>query len=123
MPRAPREPSFGDRLGATLKRWLFEGNVPVKLGMLVLFFGVAAALKYALDEGWVRFPIEFRLAAIAVAAFAGLIWGWRNRVARPAFGLSLQGGAIGVLLLTIFAAYRLYALLPAGVAFGWCWCW
>lgn len=118
MPRAPREPSFGDRLGATLKRWLFEGNVPVKLGMLVLFFGVAAALKYALDEGWVRFPIEFRLAAIAVAAFAGLIWGWRNRVARPAFGLSLQGGAIGVLLLTIFAAYRLYALLPAGVAFG-----
>lgn len=118
MPRAPREPDVAERLTGAVKRWLFEGNVPVKLGMLVLFFGVAAALKYAVDQGYVAFPIEFRLAAIAAAAFAGLIWGWRNRELRPAFGLSLQGGAIGVLLLTIFAAYRLYALVPSGIAFG-----
>ena len=118
MPRAPYEPSIGDRFTATVKRWLFEGNVPVKLGMLVLFFGVAAALKYVVDQGYVSFPIELRLSAIAAVAFAGLIWGWRNRDVRPAFGLSLQGGAVGVLLLTIFAAYRLYSLLPAGVAFA-----
>jgi uncharacterized membrane protein len=30
----------------------------------------------------------------------------------------LQGGALGVLLLTVFAAYRLYGLLPSGLAFG-----
>ncbi len=32
--------------------------------------------------------------------------------------LSVQGGAIGVLLMTVFAAFRLYQLLPAGAAFG-----
>ena len=30
-----------------------------------------------------------------------------------AFALPLQGGGVGVLFLTVFAAYRLYALLPA----------
>jgi uncharacterized membrane protein len=118
MPRAPLEPSLVEKFGAAMKRWLFTGNVPVKLGMLVLFFGVAAALKYAVDQGYFQVPIELRLAGIAAVAFAGLVWGWRNRDVRPAFGLSLQGGAIGVLLLTIFAAYRLYAVLPSGVAFG-----
>ena len=117
IPRAPTEPSVFERLADSIKRWFFTGNVPVKIGMLVLFFGVAAALKYVVDQGWVSFPIEFRLAGIAALALAGLVWGWRNRVARPAFGLSLQGGAIGVLLLTVFAAYRMYALLPSGVAF------
>lgn len=118
LPRAPLEPSLAEKFGAAVKRWFFTGNVPVKLGMLVLFFGVAAALKYAVDQGLLSLPIELRLAVIAAAALAGLVWGWRNRIERPAFGLSLQGGAIGVLLLTVFAAFKLYGLLPAGVAFG-----
>ncbi len=117
---APEEamPSIGERLQATLRSWLFEGNVPVKLGVLLLFFGLAAAMRYAVEQGLVSFPIELRLSAIAAAALAGLLWGWRNRLQRPAFGLALQGGAVGVLLLTVFAAFRLYGLLPAGLAFG-----
>jgi uncharacterized membrane protein len=117
MPRAPDEPSLGDRIGAFLKRALFEGNVPVKLGMLVLFFGVAAGIKYAVDQGWVSMPIEFRLAGFAAGALAALVWGWRNRIARPAFGLSLQGGAIGLLLLIVFGAFGIWKLLTPGQAF------
>ncbi len=63
-------------------------------------------------------PIELRLAGIAVAALAGLIFGWRQRSEKRAFALALQGGAIGVLLLTVFAAFKLYGLLPAGAAFA-----
>ncbi len=121
LPRAPARPAGPDlfeRIGATLKRWLFEGNVPVKAGVLVLFIGVAAALRHAVEQGMLSFPIELRLAGIAAAGLAALVWGWRNRVDRPAFGLALQGGAIGVLLLTVFAAFRLYQLLPAGAAFA-----
>ena len=58
------------------------------------------------------------MLGIAAAAIAGLIWGLREVRVRPVFGLAVQGGAIGVLLLTIFASYRLYHLLPAGLAFG-----
>jgi len=103
---------------AWIKRWFTEGNVPVKVGMLVLFAGVAALLKYATDEGWLTLPIELRLAGIALVATAALAFGWRERVRRRSFGLALQGGAIGVLLLTVFAAFRLHQLLPAGAAFA-----
>ncbi|HEU4664071.1 MAG TPA: DUF2339 domain-containing protein [Dokdonella sp.] len=117
-PARTSEPDPLQRFGAWLKRWFSEGNVPVKVGMLVLFAGVAALLKYASDQGWLRLPIELRLAAVALAAIAALALGWRERARRPSFGLTLQGGAIGVLLLTVFAAFRLYHLLPAGAAFA-----
>lgn len=101
-----------------VKRWFTVGNVPVKVGMLVLLAGVAALLRYASEQGWLQLPVELRLAGVAAAAMAGLAFGWRQRMARPAFALALQGGAIGVLLLVVFAAFKLYHLLPAGAAFG-----
>lgn len=116
-PDVARETAF-DRAVASIKNWFTEGNVPVKVGMLVLFAGVAALLKYAADEGWLTLPIELRLTGIALAGIAALAFGWRQRESRRAFALSLQGGAIGVLLLTVFAAFRLYSLLPAGAAFA-----
>ena len=41
-----------------------------------------------------------------------LIVGWRLRVRRGAYAMILQGGAVGVLYLTVFAALKLYAVLP-----------
>ena len=120
-PRAPvarAEPGWEDKLIKQVKAWFTEGNVPVKIGVLVLLFGVAAALRYAAAQGYFTMPIEVRLALIAGGAIVGLGLGWRERVRRPAFGLSLQGGALGVLLLTVFAAFRLYKLLPPTLAFA-----
>ena len=117
-PRTPPPPGPIENVANAIKRWFTEGNVPVKVGMLVLFAGVAALLKYASDQGWLHVPIELRLAGIALAAIAALGLGWRERGRRRAFGLSLQGGAIGVLLMTVFAAFRLYQLLPPGAAFA-----
>lgn len=117
-PRSTFEPDVIERGLAAVKRWFTEGNVPVKIGVLVLFAGVAAALRFAAAEGYLTLPIGLRLSLIAAAALAGLGLGWRERARRPVFALSLQGGAIGVLLLTVFAAFRLYQLLPAGLAFA-----
>jgi uncharacterized membrane protein len=114
----PPPPGWGDKITAAIKRWFTEGNVPVKIGVLVLFAGVAAALRYAAAQGYFTMPIEVRLAVIAAGALLGLGLGWRERIRRPVFGLSLQGGALGVLLLTVFAAFRLYALLPPSFAFA-----
>ena len=118
QPAEPAEPDPITRAVLAAKAWLFEGNVPVKLGVLVLMFGVAAGIKYAADAGWLVVPIELRLAGIAAAAIALLVWGLRNAVERPAFGLSLQGGAIGILLLVVFAAFRRYEVLAAMPAFA-----
>lgn len=117
-PPPPRGPDLGERIVGTIKRWFTEGNVPVKIGMLVLLAGVAALLKYASDQGWLNAPIELRLAAIAAAALAGLVFGWMQRERRQLFALALQGGAIGILLLTIFAAFKRYELIEPGIAFA-----
>jgi uncharacterized membrane protein len=117
-PATPPQPNAIDNATAAIKRWFTEGNVPVKVGMLVLIAGVAALLKYASDQGWVHVPVELRLAGVAAAAIAALAFGWRVRTRKRSFALSVQGGAIGALLMTVFAAFRLYQLLPAGAAFG-----
>ncbi|MGJ4729283.1 DUF2339 domain-containing protein [Luteimonas sp. SDU101] len=117
-PRPPAHPGFAEVALRAVKRWFTVGNVPVKVGMLVLLAGVAALLRYASEQGWLQLPIELRLAGVAAAAVAGLVFGWRQRMGKPAFALALQGGAIGVLLLVVFAAFKLYGLIPAGAAFG-----
>ena len=117
-PQSPPPPDVVAKAFDWIRGWFTEGNVPVKIGMLVLFFGVASLLKYASDQGWVRVPIELRLAAIAAAAIAGLVFAWRQRETRRSFSLSVQGGAIGVLMLVTFAAYKLYDVIPAGAAFA-----
>jgi uncharacterized membrane protein len=106
----------GPDLGQRLATLLFGGNLPVKLGILVLFAGVAAALRYAAEQGYFNLPIGWRFSLIAAAALGGLVFALSQRRSRPAFSLSLQGGAIGVLLLEVFAGFRLYELMQPATA-------
>ncbi|MEM7277449.1 MAG: DUF2339 domain-containing protein, partial [Pseudomonadota bacterium] len=100
------------------KAWLTTGNVPVKLGVVVTFFGVAFLLKYAVDRQVLVIPIEYRLLGVALAAIGLLMFGWKLRNKSAVYALSVQGGAIGILYLTIFAGMRLYGLIPAPFAFA-----
>ncbi|HDS1510545.1 DUF2339 domain-containing protein [Stenotrophomonas maltophilia] len=118
LPPEPVLPNFIERGIGAVKRWFTEGNVPVKIGMLVLLAGVAALLKYVSDQGWLVLPIELRLAGVTVGALGLLAFGWHQRERRRLFALALQGGAIGVLLLTIFAAFKRFELLNPGFAFA-----
>ena len=58
-PPAPPADPFAPIIDS-VRRWFTEGNVPVKIGMLVLLAGVAALLKYASDQHWLVVPIELR---------------------------------------------------------------
>ena len=117
-PRMPMPPRADPPALAWIKRWLSEGNPLVKVGIVVVLFGVAYLFKYAADAGWLTVPVEFRFLGVAFAALAALAFAWRKRESHRTFALSLQGGAIGVLILSVFAAYRLYALLPPTLAFA-----
>jgi uncharacterized membrane protein len=113
-PAARSKPDILTLAARAVKRWFTVGNVPVKIGILVLFAGVAALLKYASDQGMLVVPVALRLAAVAAAAMAALVFAWRKRESNRVFALSVQGGAIGVLLLTVFAAFKLGMMPPAG---------
>ncbi|MEG0184875.1 MAG: DUF2339 domain-containing protein [Stenotrophomonas sp.] len=118
LPAEPALPNVIERAVGAVKHWFTHGNVPVKIGMLVLLAGVAALLKYVSDQGWLVVPVELRLAGITVGALGLLAFGWHQRERRRLFALALQGGAIGALLLTIFAAFKRFELLGPGFAFA-----
>ena len=94
---------------------LTGGNIFVRIGVLVLFFGIAFLLKYASEHH--RLPPQVRLTGAAVTACVLMLLGWRLRRRNPGYALVLQGGGIGVLYLAIFASLRLYHLLPGNLVF------
>ncbi|HSI57801.1 MAG TPA: DUF2339 domain-containing protein [Ideonella sp.] len=101
---------------APLKAWLLGGNTIVKAGVGILFIGLAFLAKYASEH--VQLPVEFRLAGIAAVAVVLLGLGWRLRHKRAGYAQVLQGGAVAVLYLTLFVAFKFYAVLPVGPVFG-----
>ena len=103
-------------LGQSLLAWFRGGNTIVRVGVLILFLGVAFLLRYAAEHALL--PIELRLAGVALGGVALTVIGWRLRDQRRGYGLTLQGAGVGILYLTIFAAFRLYGLVPAGFAFA-----
>lgn len=127
-PEARVPPSLDEWVGR-----LLAGNLLAKLGIVVLFFGVASGLKLAADYG--LFPPSLRLVAAAVAGLA-LIWAgaspaaggafrpaWLFRVTemsfatRSGFGFALEGGGFGLLYLATFFALEYYAYIDPATAF------
>jgi len=106
--------SAAARLLATLRQFITEGNPVVKVGLVVLFFGVAFLLKYAADQRLLS--IGGRLFLAALGGVALVVLGWRLRNRPLGYGLGLQGGGIGVLYITAFAAAKLYSLIPVSAA-------
>ena len=99
-----------------IRDYFTGGNTLVRVGVLILFFGVAFLLRYLAEHTHV--PIQFRLSGVALGGVALLILGWRLRSRRPGYALAVQGGGVGILYLTTFASLRLYSLLPPTVGFG-----
>lgn len=111
----PPSPRAESPIITAIKQYFAGGNLIVRVGAIVLFFGVGFLLKFAVDRGLI--PIELRLAAVALAAIFLVALGWRLRERRTTYALSLQGIGIGILFMTVFAAFRIYHLLPAALAF------
>ncbi|MTH46237.1 DUF2339 domain-containing protein [Intestinirhabdus alba] len=115
-PAAAAQPSAFDGAIASLLRWCMQGNPLAKLGILLLFLGLSFLLRYTVEYS--LFPLELRLVAAALFAIALLAVGWRLRRRQPVYALILQGGASGVLYLTVFGAFRLWQMLPVTLAFA-----
>jgi len=113
---APRQPTLLERGFSAAKDWLLGGNTVLRVGVVLLFLGLAFLLRYA-TEG-VVVPVELRYAGVAASAVALLALGWWLRLRNPSYALMLQGTGIAVLYLTVFAAMRLHPLLDPGMAFA-----
>jgi uncharacterized membrane protein len=87
------------------------------VGIVVLIIGAAYFLKLAIDRGWLG---PMARVVVGLVAGAGLVvWSERFRAkGYAAFSYSLKALGSGVLYLALWAAFHLYHLLPANVAFG-----
>ena len=102
--------------GDTIRDFFLGGNLMVRVGVVVLLFGFAFLVKYAAARNLV--PLEIRLAAAFTAGIGLLILGWRLRNKRFGYAVTLQGGGIGVMYLTLFAAARLFHIVPLPLTFA-----
>ncbi|HGN1705275.1 TPA: DUF2339 domain-containing protein [Providencia rettgeri] len=96
--------------------WLIKGNPVAKIGVLLLFLGVAYLLNYSVQNEIISPQMRLMFSAVGCLALLGIGWWLRNK--KELFGLILQGGGIGCLYITIFAAFKLYTMLPYGMAFA-----
>ncbi|MDR2371503.1 MAG: DUF2339 domain-containing protein [Treponema sp.] len=90
------------------------GNLWAAGGVVLLIAGFAMLITYLARRGF--FTVE---TGIAAAAFSGLVMlaaGRRFRKKRPVFFLILQGGGIGMLYLSVYAAHKLTPYFPAPVS-------
>ncbi len=115
--RRPLEPSLLRQGLGQVKHWFMNGNVPVKVGVLVSFVGFSFLLKYAIDKELIFLPLELRLLGVGLVGLVLVGIGWRLRTKVRSYALSLQGGGLGILFLTVFTAFRIWSLISPGLAF------
>ena len=104
------------RIKESIWSYFNDGNLFVRVGLLILFFGVAFLLKYAAENS--RIPLEYRFLGAATGGLGIIIAGWRLRNKREIYALLLQGGGIGIIYITIFAAFRIANLIPSTLTFA-----
>jgi uncharacterized membrane protein len=96
---------------------LFKGNILAKIGVIILFFGVASGLKLAVEMG--LFPISVRVILGALAAITMSIFGYQ-RAQRPEhrmFGQAMQGGGMAILYLLVYFMLARYQIIGETLAF------
>jgi len=109
------EPDIFDKLVSAVKGYFTEGNLIVRVGIVVLFFGVAFLLQYANEQGVL--PVRLKLFGVGALGAALMGLGWWLRLKRPLYALIMQGGGLGILYMTVFAALRLFQLLSPTATF------
>jgi uncharacterized membrane protein len=107
LPRAPKKPALETKVGLTVVN---------RIGVITLMLGVAFFFKWAVDNNWIG-PAG-RVILGVIAAFAALTAAdflWRKR--QQIFAQGVTGTGIGILFLSIYAAFGFYHLIPQTFAF------
>ncbi len=115
MKPADAGTDMAQKISGIITEFFTKGNVVVKIGLIILFFGVGFLIKYTAQRNML--PIELRLCLMAAGGMLMLGLGWRLRHNRHTYAMLIQGGGVGILYLNVFAAAKLYGLVPPALGF------
>src|ERR1700730_8345636 len=86
-----------------------------RIGITAVLIGVSYFLKFAFDHNWIG-PAG-RVTIGLLAGIAMVIWSERFRGhGYRVFSYSLKAVGLGILYLSLYAAFQVYSLVPGGVA-------
>ena len=87
-----------------------------RIGIAAVLIGVSYFLKYAFENNWIG-PAG-RISIGLLAGIAVVVWSeWFRSRGYKIFSYSLKAVGIGVLYLSLWAAFQIYTLIPGNVAF------
>ncbi len=103
----PRKPALETKVGLTVIN---------RIGVITLVLGVAFFFKWAVDNNWIGPTgrvILGVLAGLGAIALADFLWRKGQRI----FAQGITGTGVGILFLSIYAAFGFYHLIAQGLAF------
>ncbi|MGH7527072.1 MAG: DUF2339 domain-containing protein, partial [Gemmatimonadales bacterium] len=115
-PRTARPPDFteigdrGVRLPDFTEKWIGQRGL-LGIGVFALLMATGYLLKLSFDRGWIA-PVMRCLGGVAVGAIVGAI-GWRLQERYRTYGAALLGCGAGIIYLSVWAACRLYQVIPS----------
>lgn len=108
-------PSSPSLIGSAIK-WLTTGNPLLKVGIAILFLGLAFLLRFASD--YIDPPLWLRYLSVGVSGLVATGAGLYLTNKRREYGLTLQGFGLAVMYLTTLAALKLPHLISPSTAFA-----
>ena len=108
-PARPTIPGPG-RPEGELEQWV-GGRLLLGIGVFAMLLAVGYLLKLSFDRGWIQPSVRCAGGALLGAGIGALGWSLERRGLRT-YGSALLGCGAGIIYLAVWAAARLYALVP-----------
>jgi hypothetical protein len=106
----PRRPAVTDATPALDgERWIGQ-RVFLGIGVVALLLAAGYLLKLSFERGWIS-PVMRCLGGVVAGLGVGAL-GWRLEPRYRTYGAALVGAGAGIIYLSIWAAAKLYGVLP-----------
>jgi len=109
-PRGPAVTPRNTRLPDLTEQWIGQRAL-LAVGVFALLMAVGYLLKLSFDRGWIP-PVARCAGGAVVGAVVGAI-GWRLHQRYRTYGAALIGCGAGIIYLSVWAACRLYEVIPS----------
>jgi len=105
--RPPKRPT--SRLPDLTETWIGQRGL-LAVGVFALLLAAGYLLKLSFDRNWIP-PIMRCVGGVVAGAAVGAV-GWRLQTRYRTYGAALIGAGAGIIYLSVWAASRLYGVLP-----------
>jgi len=107
-PRPVRPEAAASSLAS--ERWIGQ-RVLLGVGVVALLMAAGYLLKLSFDRGWIS-PLMRCIGGVVAGLAVGAL-GWRLEPRYRTYGAALVGAGAGIIYLSIWAASKLYGVLPS----------